>query len=64
MYWRNFITLNNLSNKVCVPNKTEDLNLGVLNMIAGINESKTLTKNILCECKCKFDGRKFNSGQW
>ena len=64
MYWRNFITLNNLSNKVCVPNKTEDLNLGVLNMTAGINESKTLTKNILCECKCKFDGRKFNSGQW
>ena len=25
-------TLNNLSNKVCVPNKTEDLNLSVFNM--------------------------------
>ena len=25
--------LNKLSNKVCVPNKTEDLNLSVLNMI-------------------------------
>ena len=23
----------------------------------GINESKTLTKNISCECKCKFDGK-------
>ena len=54
-------TLNDLSNKVCVPNKTEDLNLSVFNMITGINESKTLTKHISCECKCKFDGRKCNS---
>ena len=45
-------TLKDLSNKVWVPNKTEDLNLRVLNMIAGINESKTLTKNISCKCKC------------
>ena len=30
-------TLNDLSNKVCVPNKTEDLNLRVFNMITGIN---------------------------
>ena len=28
---------NTLSNKVCVPNKTENLNLSVFNMIAGIN---------------------------
>ena len=50
-------TLNDLSNKVCVPNKTEDLDLCVFNIITGINESKTLTKNISCECKCKFDGK-------
>ena len=30
-------TLNDLSNKVCVPNKTEDLNLSVFNIITGIN---------------------------
>ena len=30
-------TLNDSSNKKCVQNKTEDLNLSVLNMIAGIN---------------------------
>ena len=30
-----------MSNKVCVPNKTKDLNL-----IWGINESKTSTKDI------------------
>ena len=31
-------TLNNLSNKVCIPHKT---NQSVLNIITGINESKT-----------------------
>ena len=24
-------------------------------MIAGVNESKILTKDISCECKCRFD---------
>ena len=33
-------TLNDLSNKVCVPNKLEDLNPSAFNMITGINESK------------------------
>ena len=47
-------TINDLSNKVCVPNKTEHLNLNVFNMIIGINESKTLTKHILCKSKCKL----------
>ena len=36
--------LSDLSNKVCVPNKTEDLNLSVFIMITGINGSKTLTR--------------------
>ena len=55
-------TFNNLYNKRCIPNKTEDLNLRVFNMITGINKSKTLTKHL--SCKCKFDGRKCNSDQW
>ena len=33
-------TLNDLSNKVCVPNKTEDLNLSVFNMITRIHDQK------------------------
>ena len=49
-------TLNDLSNKVCVPNKTEDLNIYVFNMITG----KILTKDISCECKCRFDGEKWS----
>ena len=26
-------------------------------------ESKTLTKHMLCDCKCKFDDKKYNSNQ-
>ena len=40
-------TLNDLPKKVCVPNKTEDLNLIVFNIITGINESKTLVDGVI-----------------
>ena len=57
-------TLNDLSNKVYVPNKTKDLNLIIFNMITGTNESKTLTKHMSCKCKCNFDGRSCSQEQW
>ena len=41
----------------------QDLNLCVFNMITGINESKTLTKYVSGQCKCKSDSRKYNSNQ-
>ena len=53
--------LNDLPNKVCVPNKTENFNLRVFNMITGINESKTLTMHISCKSKC--DCMKCDSNQ-
>ena len=56
-------TLNNLSNIVFVLNETRHLNLRVINMITRINASKTLAKYILCECKCRLDGKKCNSDQ-
>ena len=59
-----FNTLNDLSIKVCVQNKTEDLNLSVFNTITRINESKTLTKHISCECESKLDETKCTSNQW
>ena len=49
-------TLNDLSNKECVPNKTDDLNLSVLNMITGITDLKTLTMHISSKCKYKSGG--------
>ena len=45
-YIGNCNNLNDLSNKVCISNKTEILNLSVFNMNTGINESKILTKHI------------------
>ena len=57
-------TLNDLSNKVCIPNKTEDLNLSLFNMITGINESKASAKYISCEAKCEFDRKKCKLGKF
>ena len=45
--------LNDLSNRVCAPNETENLNLHILNVMTGIKS----------KCECKFDGRKCNSNQ-
>ena len=46
-----------------IPNKTEELNQRVFNIIMEINQLKTLTKHILREYKCEFDGKKYNSNQ-
>ena len=46
MCWK--LPYSDFSDKVCVPNKIEQL---------------ALTKHISCECKCRFDGRKCNSDQ-
>ena len=48
-------TLYDPSDRICVSNKTEDVNLSIFNMMTRIYESKTLTKLISCERKCKFD---------
>ena len=48
-------TLNDLSNKVCNPNKTDNLNKHIFNMITRKKEQNILTKYISCECKCRFD---------
>ena len=63
--WDRYNILNDLPNKLCVPNKTEDLNLSLFNMITGIYELKTLTKHISskCKCKCRVDWKKCNSDQ-
>ena len=42
----------------CVPNKTEELNLKVFNLITWV---KISTKHIWCECKCNIHGGKCHS---
>ena len=44
-----FVTLNDLSKEVC-PEQNRRFNLSIFNMTAGINESKTWTKDTSCEC--------------
>ena len=46
--------LNDLSNIVCFPNKTENLNIYVFDMTIGKNESNILTKDKSCECNLKL----------
>ena len=53
---KDYDTLNDLSNKVYVPSKAENLNPNIFNLITGINKCKTLPKHISRECKCKFVG--------
>ena len=48
---------NDFSNKECVPNEAEDLNLSVFDLITGINELKARTRHISCECKFTFSGK-------
>ena len=48
-------TVNDLSAKICVPNKGKDVNVKVLNMMKRINESEALLKRISCDFKRKCD---------
>ena len=52
-----------LSMQIYVPSETKDINIKVFNMTTIINESKTLTRHISCDCKCKFNCTTCNSNQ-
>ena len=55
-------TLNGLSNKVCLPNNTEDLNVHFLKYDNRNKRIKNIS-NVLCKCRFKFHGRKSNLNQ-
>ena len=44
-------TVNDLSNKLCIPSKKEDLNLNVFNMITGKSQSKDILLLLLLKSK-------------
>ena len=66
--WENFdltkVFWNGKSDTDDLSNKVENLNPSVSSVITGKNESKTLTMDISCEFKYKFDGTKYNLNQW
>ena len=51
-----------LSYRICIPNKTADINVNVFD-ITRVNESETLTKHISWEGECRFNYRKYYSNQ-
>ena len=53
----------NVFRRVCVPKETKDINVKAFNMIANKNQTKTMTKHISCDCKCKFNSTTCNSSQ-
>ena len=53
-------TFNNLSERICFSNETEEVNLKVFNMITQINESNRSMKNVSCDLRCSFNGEKCN----
>ena len=57
--------LDDLSNKICVSNKTKNLNLSLsgFDMITRINKSETPPKHVSWKCKCKCDCRICNPDQ-
>ena len=42
-------TLDYPSDRLCVPNRAEDVNLNVFKMITRMNEAKALTKHVSCD---------------
>ena len=65
-------TLDDLSPRACVQNKSDYVNLNVFNMMTGKNELKSkryllIDKSpiihISCKCRYKFDSRKCNINQ-
>ena len=49
--------------RICSPNKTEVINLNVLDLTNRKNESKIFEKKKSVDCKCELDDSKFNSNQ-
>ena len=59
----NFLT--KISGRICIPNKTWNVNLSVFNLITKKKKkvSKPLTNHISCKSNCKCYSRKCNSNQ-
>ena len=52
-----------ISDRICIWNKANDVNLSVFNLIERNNKLKILTKHVSCNSKFKFDGSKCNLNQ-
>ena len=46
---------NTLSSKIFFQKKKKSVNVKVFDVIANKNQTKTMTKHVSCDCKCKFN---------
>ena len=44
-------TLDDPSDKLCIPRKSRDMIITAFNMITGFKESKVFVKHISCDCR-------------
>ena len=55
--------LSEISDRICAPDKTENVNLNFFYFDSKNKWIKKLRKNISRKCKCKFYGKKCNSNE-
>ena len=54
---------NVLSPKICVPKEIKDISVKAFNMFTNKNEAKITTKQMSCDCKCKFNSTTCDSNK-
>ena len=55
--------VDDLSTNIGFSGETKKVNVKLFNMITRIDKAKTLTKHILCDCKCIFNSTTYNLNQ-
>ena len=57
-------SVDDLSGKICVPNKTNDVNVKACDMVTNKNETTTMLKHISCDCKWKYNSTACSSNRF
>ena len=47
--------INNPCAQLCIPDVAKNLNVKVLNLVSGINETRRMEWHETCKCKCRFN---------
>ena len=62
-YSESWNSVDDLSGKICVPNKTNDVNVKACDMVTNKNETTTMLKHISCDCKWKYNSTACSSNR-
>ena len=53
--------INNPCAQLCIPDVAKNLNVKVLNLVPGINETRRMEWHETCKCKCRFNNNVCNN---